>query len=261
MSEVQGDALTFYSAWFCPFAQRVWLALEEKKVAYTYVECELYEQDSSSKVSLSLEAKRALNPQFIECSPLGLVPALRDHNVHANVHDSLIALQYIDEAFPNPPGRRLMPADPVSRASVREAISHFEAKVRPQFYRLLMEPSEEGRAEAASALTTGLKGLGGMLWQRPFFSGEAFGAFECACLPWFQRIEIVLAHYRGYAMPAEGEEFDRLREWGEACAKRPCVVKTMVDADRLRGNYVGYANNQATSDCAQSVRRQTGGGK
>jgi hypothetical protein len=30
--------LTLYSGWFCPFVQRIWAVLEEKKIPYQYVE-------------------------------------------------------------------------------------------------------------------------------------------------------------------------------------------------------------------------------
>ena len=39
----ESPPVTFYSSWFCPFAQRVWIALEEKQVAYDYVEINPYE--------------------------------------------------------------------------------------------------------------------------------------------------------------------------------------------------------------------------
>ena len=42
--EVEGEpsAITLFCAWFCPFAQRAWIALEEKQVNYRYVEINTY---------------------------------------------------------------------------------------------------------------------------------------------------------------------------------------------------------------------------
>jgi glutathione S-transferase len=39
-----GEAeVDFFCSWFCPFAQRAWIALEEKGVRYTYREVNPYE--------------------------------------------------------------------------------------------------------------------------------------------------------------------------------------------------------------------------
>ena len=67
------DVLTFYSSWFCPFAQRGWIALEEKGVEYRYVEIDPYECDMSkpggyTKKQLPLEAKQAKYPDFVSAA-------------------------------------------------------------------------------------------------------------------------------------------------------------------------------------------------
>lgn len=35
-------AVKLYTSWFCPFAQRAWIALEEKGVDYEYIEINPY---------------------------------------------------------------------------------------------------------------------------------------------------------------------------------------------------------------------------
>ena len=48
-----------YCSWFCPYAQRAWVALEEKGVEYQYVEINPYEAGQQpgayTKIALSIE--------------------------------------------------------------------------------------------------------------------------------------------------------------------------------------------------------------
>jgi len=131
-----------------------------------------------------------------------------------------------------------------------------------------MRPDAEGRAQASAALSAGWAALSTRMAPSkdgPFFCGAQFTVFECAVLPWFQRLYSVLQHYRGYTLPeGEGEggdnkiAFDRLREWYAACLARPDFAATVVDRDRLIGNYSGYADNSATS--AEGLKTRAAGG-
>mmetsp|Transcript_25682 Transcript_25682/g.102448 ORF Transcript_25682/g.102448 Transcript_25682/m.102448 type:complete len:94 (-) Transcript_25682:234-515(-) len=50
----QHAELTLYCSWFCPFAQRAWIACEEKHVPYAYVEVNPYEVDASKPGELDV---------------------------------------------------------------------------------------------------------------------------------------------------------------------------------------------------------------
>ena len=266
LSTSDQTSVIFFSAWFCPFAQRAQIALEAKQVAYEYVECAIYEEGTSStKIALPLEEKKRRNPEFVKCSPLGLVPALHDRSRDARVHDSHVCVSYVDEAFVGPP---LLPDDPLKRARLRGAIQHFDEKVRPAFYAILMRQDKEGRQKAAADLTAGWAALAERMDPAgPYFCGEQFSIFECATLPWFQRIESVLGHYRGYSLPREamgGAAFERLKLWYAACLANPAFAKTICNRERLINNYSGYADNSADNAVSAQVRASSwglGGGK
>ena len=251
------SALTFYSAWFCPFAQRAHIALEEKCIDYQHVECTLYQGDASTKVALPLSEKRRLNPGFVECSPSGLVPALRDHaQGSVAVHGSLVCVEYIDEAFTGP---ALLPASPADRARVRTAVAQFDDKARSPFYKLLMAQDAASQTAAAEALLDAWAALADLmdpLSEGPYLLGTHFSSFEVAAWPWFQRLEPVLGTYRGFKLPSRGADsrWDRLHSWADACVSRPSVKRTIVERERLIGNYSGYAGGNATSAVAQALR-------
>lgn len=108
-----------YCSWFCPFAQRAWIAVEEKGVDYQYCEVNPYEVNPDepggyTKRQLPLAEKAAVNgAAFIAASPRGLVPALSHGG--KPVWESLPLVEYVDEAFE---GAAMMPTDPHERALV-----------------------------------------------------------------------------------------------------------------------------------------------
>ena len=96
------EETVFYTSWFCPYAQRVWIALREKGVEFNLTEIDPYQPTKPgeySKVALSLDEKRQKYPDWIAASPRGLVPALR-HNGDT-VCDSMVMLEFIEEVWPS----------------------------------------------------------------------------------------------------------------------------------------------------------------
>ena len=83
------EAVQFYCSWFCPYAQRAWIALEEKGIAYDYVEIDPYLPPPPgggrySKQSMPLDDPRR-NAAHMAANPRGLVPALTHEG--DKVHD------------------------------------------------------------------------------------------------------------------------------------------------------------------------------
>lgn len=100
--------MKLYSYWRSSAAYRARIALNLKRLDYTYVSVDL------SKGDQSRQEYAALNPQMI-------VPTLDDGGII--VRQSLAILEYLEEACPEP---ALLPADRAGRARVR-AIGQFIA--------------------------------------------------------------------------------------------------------------------------------------
>lgn len=93
--------ITLYHNDMSACAQKVRFALAEKKLDWLSIE-------------LNLRAGEQQHPDYLKINPKGLVPALV-HNASVVVESNII-LDYINEAFPEPP---LLPEHPLERARVR----------------------------------------------------------------------------------------------------------------------------------------------
>lgn len=109
--------ITFYCGSGSPYAWRVWLALEHKRVPY-----ELKLQSFSSG-----DLK---TPEYLAINPRGRVPAIRDGSFA--LFESGAIMEYLDEAYDS--GAPLYPGDAKQRATVRRLVQEAD-----QYYAMAME--------------------------------------------------------------------------------------------------------------------------
>ena len=125
-------ALTFYYGSGSPYAWRVWLALEHKRVAYEL------------KV-LSFSAGDLRKPEFSAINPRQKVPAVVDDGFA--LYESVAIVEYLDEKYA---GAKLFPGDVRRRALVRrlvqEADQYYANAMDKLIDQILFTPQEEWNA-------------------------------------------------------------------------------------------------------------------
>ena len=136
-------ALTLYYASGSPYAWRVWLALEHKRIPY-----ELR--------TLSFDAGDLKKPEFLAVNPRHRVPAIRDDGFA--LYESAAIVEYLEDKSPGEP--RLLSAEVRQRAlqrrMVREADQYVAAAMEELAKAVLFTPqeswSEDRIAGACAAL-------------------------------------------------------------------------------------------------------------
>ena len=223
-----------YNAWFCPFAQRAWIAVLEKEVTFDYVE-----QDPYHKTK-----------EWLAINPRGLVPVII-HN-GKKVFESSVCIEYVDEAFQT--GKSLMPADPYERARVRMKCDFITKNLVPPYYRLLQKKDEVERSNAKEDIIKGLKELFKDYDQSvPFFGGNSLNMADIMLAPFAYRYQIVLSHFRNFVMPHEGV-LKHYHIWYQRLCSHHSFTATLPDNDKLIQSYVRYAEDTVQSKVGQAIR-------
>ncbi|CAL9172535.1 unnamed protein product [Musa hybrid cultivar] len=248
MGDVETKGVVLLDFWVSPFGQRCRIALAEKGVEYEY-----REENLGDKSPLLLKS----NPVHKK------IPVL----IHDDkpVCESLIIVQYIDEAWPD--CAPLLPADPYARAQARFWADFIDKKVRPPYadasrvscwtlrytkncaalvcsqhslmfyfvYQIyecgtrLWKLKGEGQAAAKEELIGILKLLEGELGDKKYFGGDAFGFVDIALVPfvsWFYTYETCAGFSIEEAAP-------KLVAWGKRCMERESVAKTLSDPHKV----------------------------
>jgi glutathione S-transferase len=162
----------------CPYAQRVSMALELKRIEYARVEIDLQNKPG----------------WLLEMNPLGRVPALL-HDGRA-ICESLVICEYLEDAFPDA-CRQLLPAEPYERAQQRALIARVESRSVPAGFRFLCYGTEHEQMWRDE-----LSYLDGCLSAGPFFGGDLFGMADVALAPFIERLDVALRAHRGLGIDA-----------------------------------------------------------
>ena len=161
--------VTLVSSWFCPFAQRAWIALNHRGIAYDWVEALDWNADGSYKKA----------PVLLAHNPQGLVPTIIGrHGSGEVVTESSICVEFADDfaaAFPddssssssnnnnnnnnnnNSNNAPLLPADPFLRARARLAVEWVNKSLCSPYYAVLVRRDWDERRAAFDALLDALR--------------------------------------------------------------------------------------------------------
>lgn len=162
--------VTLYTHTACPFAQRVWIALEHKQLAYERKDVNLYGSGGFDKRALKqVEEKGGLAP------PKGYIPVLSIDDVLFRESDHCV------KRVESLPGPSLEPQD-AKRAEELIALCNGEL-------------SRAGRAVVQSggvssaALDACLRQVDAACAESEFLGGDTFSTVDACLLPFLWRIE------------------------------------------------------------------------
>ncbi len=247
--------LKLYAGWFCPFVQRAWLVLEEKKIPYQYIEINPYHKAKS----------------FLELNPRGLVPTLGcptgpEGKETKPLYESNIICEYLDESYAgvSKHGPSLLPSDAYERARCRIWIDFISSRIVSAFYRFFQHQPhstysiEQARADFLGHLKTWIKEADA---EGPFFLGPTISMVDIALTPWLIRLWL-FDHFKngglGMPVPGEGGEDEaiwaRWRQWAAAIEERRSVQETTSAREQYITVYQRYAEDTTQSQVAQATR-------
>ena len=227
--------MKLYSAWYCPFAQRVWMSLILKQIKFEYIEIDPYQE----------------TPEWLELSKgTGQVPVIVIDG--ENIIDSTLIMNQLDGMFPETP--TIFSTDADKRTEQEHWIDHINNNIVPYLYRYLKAHVEgKERDESEQKLLSGLSVFSEAIDREgPYFSGKEVSAVDFSFIPFAYRIDLLLGHYRDLKLPVLGESWERYHQWYETMLERPEFKVTSTDtpdyAKRLIEVYYPYSQGGGQDD-------------
>ncbi|WP_085581609.1 glutathione S-transferase family protein [Thalassospira mesophila] len=202
----------------CPFVQRSVITLLEKNVEFdlTYI-------DLANKPDW-----------FLEISPLGKVPVLREKG--QVLFESAVINEYLDEV--NPPS--LHPADPFKKAQNRAWVEVGGNQLMHSF-RMMMAETREDYETHRDALIKGFRMVENQVGGT-FFNGEHFSLVDTAWAPVFTRLLIIEEVLGEDYLPS----YPKIRAWANALVARDSVINSVREG--FREKFLTYLQNKTYHD-------------
>ncbi|GAB1311224.1 GST N-terminal domain-containing protein [Madurella fahalii] len=198
--------IKFYSACFCPFSQRVWIALEAKGFDYQY--CETY------------PLRRPKPTELLEANPRGLVPAIQQ-GPWACAESSVI-LEYLEDSNNTP---LLHPTLPTLKATCRLWINFINTKIVPSFYSVLAATDDEARKHRIEKLQGEVSELVENADEKgPYFFFDRMCLVDIHFAPFAVRLSRLGQRFGGWALPRQQLRWQR---WLDAIENNLHVRSTM----------------------------------
>ncbi|MFT5658865.1 MAG: glutathione S-transferase [Gammaproteobacteria bacterium] len=224
--------MKFYNAWYCPFAQRAWMALVHKKLDFEIIEVDPY---AESDWWLKISRGASTVPVLIQAN---------DDGSKTTIVESNRVVEYLEDYYPENP---VFADHPNQRAEQKYWMDHVSNNITPRFYRFLraVEPNQK-QAESRDKMLAGMITISeAMDSTGPFFNGDELSAVDIAFFPFAFRIDQLLGIYRDFKLPTDTAVWRRYHEWYNAVLNHPSFKATATDhdnyTDRLIAHYLPHS--------------------
>ncbi|KAL3938366.1 MAG: hypothetical protein SGBAC_006716 [Bacillariaceae sp.] len=207
---------------FCPFANRALIALLEKEEDPN--DPKLFEK---VHVCYNLGPKKDRGTGWLYSLGYKTVPAIIDNTTGGQaMNESMDVVERVEVMFPNNP---LAPKETEAKEHMKAMIEKHGATI-PTIYKLLMEQSVEAQKGLAKTLLEQVTEMNEDLKKSkgPYFCGDEFTIADIAFFPFYERLIILLGHYRGFVIP---KELNHVHTWYKTIQQRPSVKVTTADRD------------------------------
>ncbi|KAL3933238.1 MAG: hypothetical protein SGBAC_010485 [Bacillariaceae sp.] len=199
-SDIRVTFFRDHASW-CPYCQKVWLTLEEKKIPYKV-----------EKVNMRCYGDKTR--EFMNMQPSGAIPvAIIDGVTYNQSNDIIFALE---EKFPN--HKRLLPEDPMARQEAQQLLRLERALFSTWMYWLTGSNSPRTKKEFVDTLTEVERALesssGG-----DFFLGKEVSLVDFMFTPFLERMAASMLYFKGYPIrvpKGETTDFPAVNRWFDA---------------------------------------------
>lgn len=204
---------TLYHLWLCPYARKVRIALNEKKLEFQLQRERVWER----------------REEFLALNPAGEVPVLVEEDGTVIV-DSTVICEYLDEAFPE---IRLLAKDPQGRAEARRLSAWFDLKFQVEVTRNLVDekitkrmlglgqPNSDAIRAGFANLTHHLGYIDYLIERRNWLAGDEFSIADIAAAAQISCID--------YLGDVRWDEHTPAKQWYARIKSRPSFRPLLAD--------------------------------